>query len=105
MYEQVHQDQTQITYKSENNTYFNAYNLGCEAQSNFLWKPQPVVTPIIQRSTFVDVPYYNIPYSQYQPSPTIYSPSFEEKVLQALDKIEINNQFFHSTQFLIELEV
>ena len=55
---------------------------------------------------FVIVPYYDIPYSQYQPCPSIYSPSFEEKVLQVLDRIEINNQILHSSmQSLTELEI
>ena len=32
---------------------------------------------------FIDTPYYDQPYPHYQPSPTNYSPLFEEKVQQA----------------------
>ena len=64
-----------------------------------------MVTPEPQGPTFIDVPYYDMPYPHDQPSPTTYSPSFEEKVLQALDKININNQILHShTLALTELE-
>ena len=65
-----------------------------------------MVIPTTQRSTFVEAPYYDMPYSQYQPSPTIYSSSFEEKVLQALYRIESTNQLLHSfTQSLVKIEI
>ena len=90
-YEQVHQDQTQIVYESKNNPFFNDYNPSWGVQSNFSWNPHPMGTLTTQGSTFVEASYYDLPYSQYQPSPTIYSPSFEEKVLQVLDKIKSTN--------------
>ena len=63
-------------------------------------------TPTIQGSTFVEVSYYDLPYSQYQPSSTIYSPSFEKKILQALDRIESTNQLLHcSMQSLVEIKI
>ena len=55
---------------------------------------------------FVEASYYNMSYSQYQPSPTIYSPSFEENILQALDRIQSINQLFYSSmQSLAEIEI
>ena len=63
-------------------------------------------TPTIQGSTFVEVSYYDLPYSQYQPSSTIYSPSFEKKILQALDRIKSTNQLLHSSmKSLAKLEI
>ena len=59
-----------------------------------------------QRFIFVEVPCYDMPYLQYQPSPTIYSPLFEEKILQALDRIESTNQLLHSfIQSLAEIKI
>ena len=55
---------------------------------------------------FVDVFDCDTPYPQYQPSLTNYSPSFEEKVMQALDRIKISNQILYSSaQFLTKLEI
>ena len=59
---------------------------------------------------FVEAPYYNMSYLQYQPSPTTYNPSFEEKILQALERIKINDQdrdqILHSSmQSLAELKI
>ena len=76
------------------------------ASTKFFMETTTVVTLVIQGSTFIDVPYYNMPYPQYQSSPTTYSPSFEKKILQTLDIIEINNQILHSfMQSLTELEI
>ena len=44
-----------------------------------------MVAPIIQGPMFVDAPYYDMPDPQFQSSPATYSPSFEEKDLQAFD--------------------
>jgi len=46
-----------------------------------------VVTPIPQRPPFIDEPYYDQLYPCYRPSPN-YSLSFQEKVLQAIDRIK-----------------
>ena len=77
-----------MTYGSGNNQDFNIYNPKWGAQPEFSWQPYPVVNPVIHGSPFIDTSYYDQPYSQYQSSPITYSPSFEEKVLQAIDRIE-----------------
>ena len=87
MYDQSYHDQNYMTYRPGNNPDFNAYDPGWGAQPDFSWQPQSVVTPAIQGFSFIDAPYYDQPYSQYQPSPTTYSPLFQEKVLQALDQL------------------
>ena len=88
MYDQTYHDQNHMTYGSGNNRDFNIYNPEWGAHPEFSWQPYPVVTPVIHGSQFKDASYYDQPYSQYQSSPITYSPSFEEKVLQALDRIE-----------------
>ena len=45
-----------------------------------------------QKSTFMGTPYYDMSYSQDQPPPTNYDPTFAEKFQQALDRIEHYNQ-------------
>ena len=105
MYEPIHQDQILLTRRPRNNPHFNACNSGWKAQPNFLWNPHSVVTPVTQESTFVEAPYYDVPYSLYQPSPSIYSPPFEEKVQQALDRLELSHQTLHSMQSLAGLEI
>ena len=62
-YEQVHQDQTQIAYKSENNVFFNDYNPGWGVQPNLSWNRHRVGTSVTQGSTFVEASNYDLPYS------------------------------------------
>ena len=65
----------------------------------------PMVILVTQRSTFVDAPYCDMPYPHNQLSPINDDSIFEERFQQALDMIELYNQYNNQIlQSLKELE-
>ena len=102
-YDQSYQDQTNMAYRLRENLHYNIYNPGWGAQPDLSWQSQSVVTPGLQRTPVIDVPYCDQPDPYYQsdlyhhPFPT-YNSSFEEEALQIIDRINK-----HSEQLSINL--
>ena len=78
--------QTNMAYRPGENSHRNNYNPGWRAQPDLSWQSYQVVTPVPQRTLFIDVPYYDQPNPYYQSDPyyhlfSTYNSSFEEKAL------------------------
>ena len=94
---------TNMAYRLRENPHCNNYNPGWRTQPDLSWQSQPVVAPGPQRTSIIDVPYYDQPDPYYQsdpyyhPFPT-YNSSFKEKALQIIDRINK-----HSDQLSVDL--
>ena len=69
-----------------------------------------MVDPAAPRPQYQDPTYRHGPYHQFQnapqPSTTGHSSAFEEKVLKALERLEVNTQILNShTQSIAKLEI
>ena len=94
---------TNTAYRLGENPHRNNYNLGWRTQPDLSWQSQSVVTPGLQRTPFIDMPYCDQPDPYYQsdpyhhPFPT-YNSSFEEEALQIINRINR-----HSDQLSVDL--